>query len=131
MFRRPNVVVVNQPPRTEYVTRDVHEHRAPTDDSVKLLREMEEKAKDQVIQAVHVGDTTFECVVHMQKHPMDGSTSLLAVFSLNGKKMTAEFREQDWRSDKFKLVDGLRAALADKISREVLIPALERFDCRL
>src|SRR6185369_4164674 len=117
MFDR--VTVVAGRPRTEYVTREVHEHRAPTDDSVKLLREMEAKAREQVIQAVHVGDTTFECVCHMQKNHTDGSTTLMAIFSLNGKKMTAEFNEQEWRSDKFKMVEGLRAAVADKISREV------------
>ena len=31
-------------PRTEYVTRTVHEHRAPTDESIRLAREYEEKA---------------------------------------------------------------------------------------
>lgn len=123
MFRRP-IVVMNSPARIEYVTREVHEHRAPTDDSVKLLREMEAKAQEQVIKAVHVGDSIFECVVHMQKNHMDGSTSMLAVFSLNGKKLTAEFREHEWRADKFKMVDGLRAAIADKLSREILAPAL-------
>lgn len=35
-------------PRTEYVTRTVHEHRAPTDESIRLAREYEEKAWNTV-----------------------------------------------------------------------------------
>lgn len=124
MFRRPNVYVLNAPSRTEFVTREVHEHRAPTDESVRLLREMEAKAKDAVIHAVHVGDTTFECVVHQNRSSMDDTVTLLAIFSLNGKKMTAEFREHACKTDKFGLAEGLREAIADKLSREVLIPAL-------
>ena len=42
MFDR--TVIVPGRTQTEYVTREVHEHRAPTDASVKLLREMEQKA---------------------------------------------------------------------------------------
>lgn len=120
MLRRPNVVVLNSPTRTEYVTREIHEHRAPTDESVKLLREMEQKAKDQIIQAIHVGNSVFECVVHMNKSMMDGSTTILAVFSLNGKKMTAEFTAHEWRTNTVQMVEGLKLAIADKISREIL-----------
>ena len=127
MFGRSNLVVVNGPARTEYVAREVHEHRAPTDESVKLLREMEAKARDAVIQAVHVGDATFECVVHMRKNHIEASTTLLAIFSVNGKKLTADFTENDWRGDVGRLVEGLRSAMADKLSREILAPALRNF----
>ena len=59
----PNVVFVPvERTRTEYVTRNVNvtEHRAPTDESVKLLREMEAKAEAEVIKAVAVGNQSFE-----------------------------------------------------------------------
>ncbi len=124
MFRRPNVVVLNTPSRTEYVTREVHEHRAPTDESVKLLKEFETKAQEKVVEAIHVGDTTFECVIHTQKNHMDGSTTMRAIFSLGGKKMTVDFTAHE--ADKFKMVEGLRTAVADKISCEILIPAFTR-----
>ena len=112
--------------RTEYVTREIHEHRAPTDDSVNLLREMEQKARDQVIEAVHVGDTHFECVLHTMKHPIDASTELLAIFSMNGKKMTVSHREQNWVGTKADLVIKLRDAMAKEIATTILLPALER-----
>ena len=71
--------------RTEYVTREVHEHRAPTDESVKLLREMEQKARDQVIEAImksaktgKVGDgkifiTEIERVIRIRTGETDDS----------------------------------------------------------
>ena len=64
----PNVVIVQQPARTEYVDRHVTvtEKRAPTDESVKLLREMEAKAEAEVVKAVSVSNSTFECVIHQQ-----------------------------------------------------------------
>jgi hypothetical protein len=125
MFDRP-VVVLSHPSRTEYVTREVHEHRAPTDKSVELLREMEQKARDQVIEAVHVGNATFDCVLHTMKHCIDGSTEMLAVFSMNGRKMTVSHRDQDWRCDKQAMVEALRDKMATEIATTVLIPALER-----
>jgi len=112
---------------TEYVTREVHEHRAPTDASVKLLTEMEEKARDRVIEAVHVGDATFECVIHTMKHPMDDTTEMVAVFSLGGKKMTVSHREQSWRTDKHAMVQALRDKMAAEIATAVLLPALKDF----
>lgn len=124
MFNRSVAVIL---PRTEtqYVTREVHEHRAPTDQSVALLREMEEKARAEIVKAVHVGDASFECVVHLNKFPVDGSTGLMAIFSLNGKKMIVEYREHDWRSTREQMLVKLRDLMAEKIATEVLIPALQ------
>ncbi len=128
MFGGPKVLVLNQPSRTEYVTRDVHEHRAPTDESVKLLREMEGKAKEQIIKAVHVGDTTFECVVHQMRHAEDQSQSLRAVFSMNGKKMTVTVRDHGWEAnDEKKLAMKLRDEMASEIATTILLPALIRY----
>jgi hypothetical protein len=125
MFDR--TIIVPGRTRTEYVTREVHEHRAPTDESVKLLREMEQKARDQVIDAVHVGDAHFECVIHTMNHVLDGSTEMLAVFSMNGKKMTVSHRDQMWRSDRVQMVAALRDEMAKEIATVILLPALQNF----
>ena len=126
MFNRTFILPTHN--RTEYVTREVHEHRAPTDDSVKLLREMEAKAQEQIIEAVHVGDTTFECVLHQCRQPLDDSRKWLAVFSLNGKKLTAEFEWRDWQIKRQDAALGLLDAIAKTIANEVLTSALMRFE---
>src|SRR6185436_18202387 len=49
--------------RDTYVTekRDIHEHRAPTDQSVALLREMEKAARDRIIGTLELKATEFSC----------------------------------------------------------------------
>lgn len=123
--REPGIVIIEQPTRTEYVTREVnvHEHRAPTDESVALLREMESAAKDEVIKAVRVADTRFECVVHTWLDFMSDSTKYRAIFSLNGKNLTADAEMPRGRhrpvkpTDEFEL---LREEMARVIAAEVL-----------
>ena len=48
-------------PRAMSVTehREIHEHRAPTDESVRLLREMEMKAQDNILLAIQCNTTGF------------------------------------------------------------------------
>jgi hypothetical protein len=88
----PDVVVIQSPSRTEYVTRNVnvHEHKAPTDESVKLLREMEAKAEAEVIKAVSVANTHFECVVHQTHDVISDKMLFKAVYKLNGVNMESK-----------------------------------------
>jgi len=88
---RDNIYVLPQT-STEYATKrvEITEKRAPTDESVKILREMESEAKRQVDLAVHVGNTTFECVVHRMYDALSDCVRLKAVFKLNGVQRTAE-----------------------------------------
>ena len=111
----------------------ITEKRVPTDDSVRLLREMEAAAREQVIEAISVGDTAFECVVHYQQRMMEDKDKdeLVAIFSLNGRKMEARFiqdrgarlMQMRWRHE---LVDGLIEAVAKKIATEILRGALSQ-----
>lgn len=51
---------------------EVHEHRAPTDDSVKLLREMEQAALDKVMGTFRLEGCEVDCVlVHQRDHMND------------------------------------------------------------
>lgn len=126
LTRRPNVVVVDNS-RTESVTRHVtvEEKRAPTDDSVRLLREMEQKARDQVEQSINVGGNGFECVVNIVKEAMSMDTVAVAIFKLNGKSMRAEARVRGWDNlDTSDLAGKLRDAVAQQVAIEVLTPSL-------
>lgn len=129
MFDRPVILV---PHVTQHVTREVtkqvHEHRAPTDESVRLLAEFEAKARERIVEAIHVGDGVFECVVHIEKSFADDAVRLMAVFSLNGKKLTAEFKEHGHRVERKAALLGLRDAIAKEIAHQILVPALERLD---
>jgi hypothetical protein len=125
MFNKSLTLIAPERHTTEYVTREVHEHRAPTDESVRLLREMEAKAREQIIEAVHVGDATFDCVVHTMRSVEDNTLRLLAIFSLGGKKMTAEHHEYwDQIENGAEAVRALRNKMAETIATEILMPVL-------
>lgn len=97
---------------------------APTDESVKLLREMEAAAKEQVTEAIHVHDVEFDCVVHSQKECLSDSIRMAAVFSLNGKKHRVEVEEHAFKAKE--IPSRLCDAVAREIAETVLIPAFQR-----
>jgi hypothetical protein len=118
--REPNIVIVEQPTRTQYVDRHVTitEKRAPTDDSVKLLREMEQKAEAEVIKAVQIGNATFECVVHQSRDMMSDLMRWRAVFKLNGKQMIANI-ETNPREDGGANLQGAMTKLRDEMAKVI------------
>ena len=110
------------PGRTQYVDRDVtiHEHRAPTDQSVKLLREMEKAARDKVEQSIRVSDNGFECVVHVMHNGFEHETIARAIFKLNGKEMRAEVRERMLgHQPKVEAIVDLHDKLRDEVARVI------------
>ena len=126
---RQSIVVIPQQTRTEYVTRTIHEHRAPTDESVRLLKEFEEKAVQKIVKSVHIADTALECVVHTALDCMNDCTRLMAVFSLNGQKETAEvkYRPRHGQSE----TDGailLRDEVAKIIANKMIAVAFSKLN---
>lgn len=66
----PSVLQVPMPPPTPVhhtTTVNIREHRAPTDDSVKLLQEMEKAAQDRLVANIRVSNNAFDCHVHVYK----------------------------------------------------------------
>ena len=121
----PNIFVIPGETRTEYVTRTVHEHRAPTDASVKLLTEMEAATLAKIEHSINVGGNGFECVVNIMRRAMDMDTVAVAIFKLNGNQMRAEARVEGWKSDDVeKLPVELRDAIAKEIANQAIGPAL-------
>ena len=124
---RPEVVVFQQPTRTEYVDRhiEITEKRAPTDESVELLREMEAKAEAEVIKAVSVANNDFSCAVHQSLDHLSDQMRWRAIFKLNGKQMTAMVdtdprKAQPYGTDAQDNFAALRDEMAKVIATEVL-----------
>ena len=126
MMRRPINVHIDAPTRTEYVTRTVHEHRAPTDQSVALLKEMEQAARDKIEHAVSVGDNGFECVVHINWDALNDDEVAVAIFKLNGQQMRATARVRRTKENREDvLISELRDAVAKEIANNVVMHALK------
>lgn len=97
------------PTRTEYVTRTTHEHRAPTDESVKILREMEAKARDGVLSAIHIKDTEIHGVVFYE--PFNNRVTVRV--KVNGRTIDASVERTDTPQE-------LHAELSRAIAAELL-----------
>lgn len=68
---------------------NITEKRAPTDDSVRLLKEMEAAVMAKMVASVNVANTHFECVVHGMIDHLNDKVDFVAVFKVNGHKMEA------------------------------------------
>ena len=125
--RKPTEITIIAPTRTEYVTRHVTEQRAPTDDSVKLLREMEKAARDQIISAVVVDANEFKCVLHFAADFASARLKILAIYDLNGRRHEIEISVTE-RSTKQEAVMQIRDAIAKSIASEGVSSALQSAD---
>jgi hypothetical protein len=72
-------------------TVNVHEHKAPTDASVKLMEEMHDKAIKNIIAKVKVEDNLVngECFLIEQPWNMN-DVKLIFKFKINGQEFTIE-----------------------------------------
>lgn len=107
----------------EFVTvnKTVKEYRAPTDESIKLLREMESKAKEQVIKAIAVVDNKFNCSIQMWQDSLSCSFDILVAFDLNGERLTAKHRIfMHEIKDTHEVVQELLKAVSDEIARHLI-----------
>lgn len=124
-----------QPQRvTERVTVEKHEHRAPTDESVRLLSEMEKAAKDKIIEAIDVSDNQFSAVVHIMQDMLSRRTLAECVFSMNGKKVTAKVSIPSSSSAKLgsdpkrELATAIRDEVAKEIASLLVFDAMMKAD---
>jgi hypothetical protein len=110
-----------QPTRTEtrYVTREVVEKRAPTDESVKLLREMEQAAEAKRIAGMQMPGNLFHGVVEVFVDHVSASLIASTIFDINGHRIKAHVRV-DRDSDASAMLIKLRDETAKIIANEIL-----------
>jgi hypothetical protein len=111
----------------------VTEHKAPTDASVALLKEIEEAATKKMMEGIHLKDNNFECKIYKQKDWMNLSYTWAIVFMLNGKKQVTEYTLDEMdavRTDNisFKIAVGIRDAIAQKIADETIVDIVKDVD---
>lgn len=124
---RPNIVVVPGRTVTQYVTREVHEHRAPTDESVKLLREMEQAAEAKRIAGMRLEGNEFHGMVEVNHHCADYRTEAVAIFDLNGKRCTARAQADGLQ----RIDEALMVKLRDETAKVIAGVMLLEFARRL
>lgn len=126
-----NDVIFYPVERTEYVTKTVNvtEKRAPTDESVRLLKEMEEAARTKIEDTFVLKNNGFECRIYTQLECNTYDYVITAVYLLNGKKLRSEARvskydiESSGMEKHVKLFEAIQAEVAKDIARTILLPA--------
>jgi len=73
--------------RTEQVTREVivKEYRAPTDESVKLLNEMQKKALDNIVSQFSTSNNHLQMKCAVVENNYEQARLFISKFTLNGK----------------------------------------------
>lgn len=109
-FNRPQ-------PRTEYVTREVHEHRAPTDDSIRLAKEYEEKiwasVKNRVLEDIKEIDAQ---VIYCQRDHASNDKCLL--ISINGRNVDIRLPDS-YRESKQEIIERTIKIIAEEIAKQL------------
>lgn len=112
------------------IDRHHHEHhttakevRAPTDESVRLLREMEDKARESVLKAVRVKDCAIDMVVHTNRDHLGAQKQFACIYSVNGNRRKVITRINDWATQE-EAIDALTNDLAKDIAIALLSPCI-------
>jgi len=88
MFNTTRVYNTTNHPRT----LEVKEHRAPTDESARLLKELEWEAMNKIVATGKVEDNKFNAKWYIWGDPMAWEDWCRCVFTLNEKMYDFEFR---------------------------------------
>lgn len=74
-------------PYEKTVTATITEKRAPTDESIRLLNEFQEKAKENIIKSIVIDSNIAKCVcIYYQDVLFDNKILFHIRFILNGKE---------------------------------------------
>lgn len=112
---------------TQHTTVNVTEKRAPTDESVRLLKEMEEAARNKVLETIVVADTSFECKIHKVMDPINDQDVYGVVFSLGKQKRRTEVRVDRYKKlTPQEVAVAIRDAVAVDISNHLLSTAFQK-----
>lgn len=110
------------------VSVDVQEKRAPTDESVRLLREMEQATLDSIIKRIVVpdGPVTLGLVVHHDHINLGLCLALKCV--INGQPEVVKWRMDvpNLQDHAHAVMDSVVAHLADVLARGLLKPVAGR-----
>jgi len=115
-------IMVTQPRIEERKFVTVHEHRAPTDESVRLLKEFETAAKDKVEKSFYLDSNELKCLFQSWLSANDASKVFGVCFDLNGKRYTLEHKEHFHKTPE-QMAQGLFKSLSEKIAVEILSKA--------
>jgi len=76
---------------------NVQENKAPTDESIKILNEMQEKARMNLIKHFEIEDNSLNGQIFLHQEPMTRQYIFSTRFTLNGIEYYAEKKIKDYK----------------------------------
>jgi len=117
---------ISAPKETTYVDHNVTitEKRAPTDESVKLLAEMERAAENKVIGHGEIKNNTLAAEWFISEDLLNWRYNVAVRVKLNGGEHIIKFTlEDEYKDDLDTLIDVVRGKVAERIADDILLPA--------
>ena len=103
----------------------VHEHRAPTDESVKLLREMEDAAKKKVIASYQIDNNGYTALMQMERDDLNDTYKGRVICELNGRRINVELTMSQDKFTVEAMAEALREDLASRIASQIIAESLQ------
>lgn len=121
-----HITHLSNSPNSVHVT--VNEKRSPTDESVKLLMEMEKKAQEKIDKSIRLNSTNIDVVIHSYQDFNDQFIHFRIHYMLNGVRRTVV------HAVPMHLVDdeeGIAKALLKALSEDIALNLLSESELSL
>lgn len=108
-------------------THEIIEKRAPTDESVRLLAEFEEKARQKLLKTVRLEAMPFGCVIHHHRSVVENEDKFIVQYKLNGSERQVHYSYTGYSSGRKKreeIIEGLQTAVAKDVAAMLLWKAM-------
>jgi len=125
MFGKPNIHIHEHESHTTH-NKTVHEHRAPTDDSIRIYKDLQEKAQASVLEHIALDTNELKVQWTLSKNPATYRTEAICGISLNGKDHFFNIQLDEWKmgddlSGKY-IINTLRSELSKQLTSVLLDP---------
>jgi hypothetical protein len=97
----------------------VKEFKAPTDDSVRLLKEMQEKASEALQESAPVSFNGLKAIISIWQDPMWRSWKVAINYDLNGQSLIFETKIDEFLS-RDESIEKLRKDFAEHVTNHFL-----------
>lgn len=106
-----------------YVTKTVHEHRAPTDDSVRLLNELTIKARENLVATFSTSNNVLQATWARHQDELMGQDKYFCKFVLNGRahQIYIDVEDTGMQGDG---IEVLYEKLCNRLASELMLPLL-------
>jgi hypothetical protein len=116
---------------TQYITKEVNitEKRAPTDESVKLLNEMSDKAIKNIIQQVSTSNNTLQMFSMSYRDWRTGELVISCKMTLNHKDYIFDVKVLDFEfKSEYDFIDSIYNSVCKELTNIIIQPLLSELN---